>query len=165
MNETYVECLVQRKKDNVAYIMRMAVYVVAALIAVSGIVIDPFLIVIGIAVAALGYFLCPAPDIEYEYLYLDRELTIDKVISKQARKRAAVYNLDNMRLFCKKNSSYFDAYKNRKLPVADFSSKMNEEDVYALVITGNKGEEIVYLEPNEEFVDALKMVYPRSVSL
>ena len=30
---------------------------------------------------------------EYEYLYLDRELTIDKVMAKTRRKRVAVYQL------------------------------------------------------------------------
>ena len=165
MNEIYVECLVERKRDMVAYFVRCTIYVLAALIALAGIVIDPFLIVIAIAIAALAYFLCPSPDVEFEYLYLDRELTIDKVMAKQSRKRVAAYNLDNMRLFCKKDSFYFDSYRNRKLKETDYSSKLNEDNVYALVIAGDKGEEIVYLEPNADFINALKQVYPRVVSL
>lgn len=165
MNETYVECLVERKKDNVAFGMRAVVYVVAALVAIAGVLFDPFLVVIGIVIASLGYFLCPSPDVEYEYLYLDRELSIDKVMAKQTRKKVANYNLDNMRLCCKKDSDNFGAYKNRKLPSADYSSGMNENDVYALVIVGEKGEEIVYIEPNEELINVLKQVYPRVVNL
>ena len=36
-----------------------------------------------------AYFVYMNTDLEYEYLYLDRELTVDKVMAKSKRKRAA----------------------------------------------------------------------------
>ena len=43
-----------------------------------------------IAFAGLAYFVFPRLDIEYEYLYLDRELSIDKIMSKEKRNLAVV---------------------------------------------------------------------------
>ena len=47
------------------------------------------------AIAGVGaYFANMYASIEYEYLYVDKEISVDKVLAKSKRKKAGSYTLD-----------------------------------------------------------------------
>ena len=59
----------------------------------------PLLFLPGAGMAAACYFLLPRLEVEFEYLYLQRSLSIDSIFSKEKRKKAAEYDLDKMEIF------------------------------------------------------------------
>ena len=75
MSESYVEILVKREKKMLYSLVRgvgIALSVVLLLLGLTG---NLIILAAGIVVAVLTYFIWLNTDVEYEYLYLDKEIT------------------------------------------------------------------------------------------
>jgi len=162
MNETYVECMVAKKKSPLVPVLRIVIWAIVILLFMIGMANMIFFIV-AIVAAILAYIFLPQLDIEYEYLYLDREISIDKVLAKQKRKHVRTIDLNKMELIAPYTSHELDSYKNRNIKVADFSSGDAEAKPYAIVYHDQNQDELILLEPNAEMLKAIKMIYPRKV--
>lgn len=162
MSETYVECLVKSKSGMLGQfgrILLVMLTVVFGLLTLMGFWPAFF---IALATGFGGYFVWLRTDLEYEYLYLDKELTVDKVMAKTKRKRVAVYEVERMEALAPIHSYHLDNYKNRQCKVVDYSTKLEEKpDLrYAMYYEGNIK---VILSPSPELVKAIKSVAPRKV--
>ena len=101
-------------------------------------------------------------DLEYEYLYLDREISIDKVMAKSRRKKAGSFAIEKMEIFAPLNSHRLDSYKNRELKTLDYSSRIAAQPERRYMMVWN-GDTKIILEPNEEMIRAVQSVAPRKV--
>ena len=115
---------------------------------------------LGIVFGVGAYFVSQQVLIEYEYLYLDREITIDKIMGQSRRKRVATYEIDRMEVMAPMNSYHLDDYRKREVKQKDCSSgNVEQPDTrYALYYEGN---EMLIFEPNEDMVRAIMNVAPR----
>lgn len=162
MSETYVECLVKAKQKTGMKLLKyllIALTVVFVLLMLMGF----SLALIAAVVTGVGaYFVNLYSDLEYEYLYLDRELVIDKVMAKSKRKRVATYQLDRMEILAPIHSYQLDNYKNRQVKIKDYSigEELKPDLRYALFYEG--GEKLI-LSPSEEMVKAMHNAAPRKV--
>lgn len=161
MSDTYVECLVKAKQSVVAKFFKILLIVLTVVFCVIMLVFMPAMF-LALATGVGAYFVNLYTDIEYEYLYLDKELTVDKVLAKSKRKRVATYSIDRMEVFAPIKSYHLDNYKNRDVKVKDYSiGEERQPDLrYAMYYEG--GEKII-LSPSEDIVKALKNVAPRKV--
>lgn len=163
MNDSYVECLVKRKPNPLNILIKGVIYaatVTCAILALSGLVVM-FVPVIGLGL--LIYFWMPNLDLEFEYLYLDKEISIDKVMNKQKRKRVVTLDLNKMEFIAPETSHELDSYKSRNLKIKDFSSKDPEVKKQILVYNGTSGTELYCIEPNGELLKCIKTVFPRKI--
>ncbi len=162
MSDVYVECLVKAKQSvggNVGKFLLVTLTVIFGLITLAGIGVA----LIAAVVTGLGaYFVNLYTDVEYEYLYLDKELTVDKVMAKSKRKRVGTYTVDRMEVLAPIKSYHLDNYKNRTVKVKDYSigEELQPDKRYVLYYEG--GEKLI-LSPSEELLKALKNVAPRKV--
>ena len=164
MNDTYVEVLVSRKKNPLVDVSRILMYVLAIVCFLLMFVNGIFLVGV-ISFACLAYFVFPRFDIEYEYLYLDRELSIDKIMSKEKRAKVMNIDLNKMEIMARSNSHELDSYRARGLKELDYTSGEDGAVVYTVVFeSGKDGTVLVDIEPNEEMLRAIKNVFPRKVS-
>lgn len=161
MSETYVECLVKRKSNPVKSFLRALTIMLAVAFIFLGFVFAPALVV-GLLMAVIAYFVYMNAELEYEYLYLDKELTVDKVMAKTKRKRAAQYDLNRMEILAPMNSYHLDNFKNRNAKIVDYSSGEAKQPEVRYVMYYDSGEKIV-LEPNQEMIKAIKNIAPRKV--
>lgn len=161
MNETYVECLVKKKTPMYMVFLKILSMVLAVCFVIVGFVFLPALI-IGAAIGAGAYFLYLNADLEYEYLYVDKEITVDKVMAKTRRKRVAVFDVGKIEILAPIKSWHLDSYKNRNDKVIDYSSgeEKQPDKRYVFFYEGSKK---VIFEPNEEMVKAIQFVAPRKV--
>ena len=120
------------------------------------------LMLVGIAFGVAAYFVNLHANLEYEYLYVDRELTVDKVMNKSRRKRVAVYEVGKMEILAPIKSWHLDNYKNRQDKVVDYSSGEEKQPDRRYVFFYD-GQKKVILEPNLELVKAIAVVAPRKV--
>ena len=163
MNDSYVECMVARKSSPIMGVLKYIIYILTG-VSVIGVVAGYYIFIVTLLIfGLLAYFVVPGFELEYEYLYLDREITIDKIMSKQKRKRVRTLELNKMEKMCPINSHELDSYKSRNVKVSDYSSGADGARVWVIVYTGKDGEELVGIEPNEEMLKAVKSVYPRKV--
>lgn len=162
MSDTYVECLVKAKSSVMAVFFKLLLIVIAV-ISFLGILIGITLAIIPCLLAAVGaYFVNMYTDLEYEYLYLDKELVVDKVMAKSKRKRVATYTLDRMEILAPIKSYHLDNYKNRTVKEKDYSiGQVLQPDLrYAMYYEG--GERII-LSPSPEMIKIMKNAAPRKV--
>lgn len=164
MSETYVECLVARKPSFIWKFLKILLIMLTVALVLVG-----FLFMPGIpglllaAVAAVGaYAAYMKADIEYEYLYVDREISIDKVMAKSRRKKAASYTLEQMEIFAPLNSHRLDSYRNRQMKTADYSSGIAAQPERRYMMIWN-GDTKIILEPNTELIKAIQSIAPRKV--
>lgn len=161
MSETYVECLVARKPSAILSFLKMLLIMLTVVFVVIGVVFIPGLLV-AIVTGVGAYFAIMNANIEYEYLYLDKEISVDKVMAKSKRKKAGTFAIEQMEIFAPLNSHRLDSYKNRDLKTLDYSSGIaaQPERRYMMVWNGNTR---IILEPNAEMIKAVQSIAPRKV--
>ncbi len=166
MNDTYVECLVARKANPFTVLIKAAMIALCAVLFILSFLGMPFLLIAAVIIGALSaYFVFPMLSIEYEYLYLDKEITIDRIMSKQKRKRETVLDLTKMELLAPVGSHEFDSYLNRNVKIKDYSSGIEGQGhkAYYLAYHDENSEMLVRIEPDEDMIKAVKLIAPRKV--
>lgn len=163
MNEAYVELLVKRKSPVGPNIARAILGVLTVLCLVVGLGLSPFIFLFSIVFGIGTYVANLSADIEYEYLYVDRELDVDIIRSKSRRKRIASFELNRMELFAPLGSDRLKEYDNRELSVRDFSSKLEDSNPYVMIYMGEKKLQKVIIECNDELYKCFYSVAPRKV--
>lgn len=161
MSDTYVECMVKKRTGILMQFLKILTIMLAVVFILLGCFLWPALI-IGIIMAVAAYFVYLNTDLEYEYLYLDREISVDKVMAKSKRKKVEQFDVQRIEILAPLNSHRLDGYKNRKVKTVDYSSGVagQPETRYAMYYEGDLK---VILEPNEQMLRAIKNVAPRKV--
>ena len=162
MGETYVECLIKRRTPAGLRFLKLLTGMLGAAFILLGLTVRIEALVIGLLLLVAAYYISINSDLEYEYLYLDKEVTVDKVVAKMNRKRVALYQLESMEIFAPVQSHRLDGYRNRKVTTLDYSSGilMQPDRRYAMYCEGGIR---VILEPSPEMVKAMKSAAPRKV--
>lgn len=162
MSETYVECLVSKGVSTGAKFARILLVMLTAAFAILGILGFVIAMVVALVFGFAAWFVYMHTDTEYEYLYLDKEIKVDKILNKSKRKRAGLYEVERMEIFAPIHSHHLDSYKNRQVKTTDYSSgkAKQPEARYALYYDG--GQKII-LEPSKEFIKAVQSIAPRKV--
>ena len=164
MNDTYVEVMVKRRTSpflGPGRILSYALAIAFLLIAILG----NFVFFLGALIfAGIAYFVIPRFDIEYEYLYIDKEISIDKIMSQEKRKHVYTIDLNRMQIRAPPASHELDSYRARGLKSYDFTSGEADAKKYTIVYEGaSEGTVLVDIEPNGEMLRAIKDVFPRKV--
>ncbi|MCR4589884.1 MAG: DUF6106 family protein [Lachnospiraceae bacterium] len=165
MNDTYVEWLIEKKTGAADSLIRIGAYALIIILAGAGMFVSPVFFVPAVAGGVLSYFFLPRLNVEYEYLFLQGELTIDCIYSKSVRKNAAEYSLDKMEFFAPEGSPEIENRSGNVKSVRDFSSGYKDRKRYIMIINTEQSREKVILEPDERIIDNMKMLYPSKVSL
>ena len=166
MNDLYTELLVKRVTPQSAKIFKGVLIAIIVLTGLAGLLIHPFGFLFFIVFVVFAYFKLPGVDLEFEYLYVNGELDVDKIMSKTRRKRAANYQIEKIEMLVPENSHELDYYKqNSKIKRVDFSSGEKHGNVYAMVYNGEKSQEIVLLELNDIILNDIRRIAPRKVKL
>lgn len=161
MNETYVEWLIKKKTPAYMTLLRIVTIMLAVCFILLGFILWPALI-IGVVIGVAAYFIYMNSDLEYEYLYVDKELTIDKVMAKSKRKRVATFDMGKMEVMAPAKSYHLDNYKNRTDKTVDYSSGEEKQPDTRYVFYYD-GKQRVVFEPNIEMIKAIQMGAPRKV--
>lgn len=161
MNETYVECLVKKKTPVYMKFLKILTMMLAGCFILIGIVYLVGLL-LGLIFGVAAYFIYLNADLEYEYLYVDKELTIDKVMAKSRRKRVATFDLNKIEIAAPIKSWHLDNYKNRTDKAVDYSSGEEKQPDGRFVFFYDGQKKIIF-EPNEEMVKAMQFAAPRKV--
>lgn len=161
MSETYVECLVPAKKSGASKVI-VAVLIVFTVLFLMAMILVPPAMILAVVTGIAAYFVNLNSSVEYEYLYLDKEISVDKIMSQTRRKHMGDYSLDRMEVFAPLNSWHLDNFRQRDVKVVDYSigKELDPDERYAMYYEG--GLKVIF-SPSEEFVAALYNAAPRKV--
>lgn len=161
MNDSYMEYMVSKKFTMKDRLCRILMTVLTVFLFLLSLMIPAFLIGAVILAAITYFFVFPNTDLEYEYLYCDKQITVDKIMAKKNRKQIAVYETDKIEILAPANSYRLKAYENRALKEIPLWSLEQDEHVpYVMIYEGNQK---VILDLPAEFVKMVQNAAPRRV--
>lgn len=160
MDDLYVECLVAKKSRPADMIIKGIVIGLTVFFFIAGLA-NPVFLIPGIAGAAAIWLLLPNLSLEYEYLYISKTLEIDKIMSKQKRKKIVEYDLEKMEIFAEQGAYQLDNFKNLQTVEKNYSSREAGKNIWVMIVhSGNEIHKVI-LEPNEELITAVRSQYAR----
>ena len=165
MDDYYVEQLVKRIPGNKEMLIKAASIGLSAMLVISGLFLFGNGLVVGLGAIAgfMCYLLLPNLNVEFEYLYLEKELDVDRIYNMEKRKKAGEFPLEKLEIMAPLNSHSLDQYNSRIIKTYDFTSKVADAKVFALIINDG-GCKKVLIEPNDALLRAIKNHFPRKVS-
>lgn len=160
MGDFYTEQLIKRQatgKDRLTKILLIVLTVLSVWI----VFVFPFGIILLVVLIALDVFLFQRLDVEYEYLFVNGDLDIDKIMHKARRKRVCSVNVNDMEILAPVNSG--DARQYQRAKTQDYTSASGSENVYALVVKDQGVLKKILFEPNDAIVEGFFLLAPRKV--
>ena len=116
-------------------------------------ILYPILFLPVLAFLVVGILLLRSWKYEYEYVYVNGDFTISKIIRKAKRKDVYHTTRLDMEDFVRGRAGQTEGNR-----IKDFTSGRPNALVYTIKAKG----EYVYIEPSEEFVDEMKKYYSSS---
>ncbi len=163
MSDSYVECLVKAKQSPLAKVGYVLLVILTVIFFLAGVVMG-YAFIAAIATGVGAYFVKRNTNLEYEYLYLDKEITVDKIMNQVKRKRVATYSVDRIEILAPIKSYHLDNYRNRQATVKDYSVGEELQPDLRYVMYYEGGEKVI-LNPSESMLKILRNVAPRKVFL
>lgn len=164
MSEAYKELLIKQvgnKRDKFLGILLVAA---ACISTVSGLLVHFLFLLAAILFGILSYVLYfRKKKVEYEYVYVDKELRIDRIYNETRRKRATVLDLSKMEILAKENSHHLDSYRNRQVKETDYSTGMEDTEELSTYVLYYAGTDKYYLSLTEDFMKTIRQTMPHKV--
>lgn len=161
MGDFYTEQLIKKKtdgKDIAIKILLIVLTVISFFIAF----LLPLLILVPILFIVADVFLFRRMDVEYEYIYINGDLDIDKVMHKERRKHMLSVNVKDVEMLAPEGAFQLQSYKAGK--IYDYSSGIpSVPNRYVLVFTRSGETFKVLFEPNSDLVEGFFLMAPRKV--
>ena len=161
MNDFYTEQLVKRKTP----MSEKFVVVILGILTVLSVVLVlamPILLFVPVVLAVLTYFANLRTDLEFEYLYVNGELDIDKIMAKTKRKKGFSAKISDLEVMAPQGSEVLHAYQNIK--TFDYSYMTDKNRKFEAVFVKDGVKTKIIFEPNQTILDGIRMLAPRKVN-
>lgn len=164
MNESYKELLVKKERGIMQNFLRFicivpTVLLMFAAFLFANIILFIFAVICGVA----DYFVFLFTDIEYEYLYIDKEISVDKIMAKTRRKKAGAIDIGKIEIAAPAGSHQLDSYKNRQVKKTIDYSAGHDIPGQKLYIVYYEGNQKYMFNFDDDFVKAIKGIIPRKI--
>ena len=164
MNERYCECLVARRTDgkNKLFVFLsgfLAVMCIVLLLLSASL----FLFIPAILFCVVTWYTYQLTKVEFEYLFLDHDLTVDRILNKARRKQMWTGSVRDIECLAPADSDAVRAYSHKKRTAYDFSTAQEKDRHYKLFVKRGAGLDELCLTPNEELLEILRMELPAYV--
>ena len=160
INDNYIELMVPKKTSTIM-VTGAWLLLVMAILSFLGFLLTLNYILIFVAIGAgIGfYFLRLHSVVEFEYLYVDKELTIDRILSRSKRKTIKKIDMDRVEMIAPVGSYHLDTFKNRTGKDENYTSGMEDKKVYTLIADSGK----ILIEVNDDLIKLMRNTMPRKV--
>lgn len=169
LQDVHVENYASRKKSGAIGALRAICIVMAVVFlayAMIGINIISFFI--AVALAVLAWFLGTRDQIDFDYSFTNGTVDIARVFSKSSRKNYLSFEMSEVTMAAPLDSDRAKAYSGRGLRKYDCTSRIPDRKVYEVVFRNKKSgnnEEIVLMELEDDFINAMKQAAPDVVNV
>lgn len=161
MNDTYIEQLVSVKRTLKDIILYSAICIAAAAVAIVLLFFSmriPLLVFLAAAAVYGAYLLIGKFGTEYEYIFTNGDLDIDKISGKQSRKRVISADCTET----EKAGLLTDGIEKGKYDLVVTACDKKEDYKYYMIFRHKKaGRVLLIFSPNSELREAIKKSVPR----
>ncbi|MQN01950.1 MAG: hypothetical protein FRC54_08630 [bacterium LCO1.1] len=165
LQDVHIENFASRGKDIGMYIL-MGVFIVltlASLIIGMGFPVFYFGVVV---FALLAWYVSTKRELDFDYAYTDGTIDIAKVFNKSSRKEFLTFEMKDVVAAAPVGSEYLKAYQGRGIRTIDASARNPQVKTFEIVFrnhSGNNSENIVLMDLEDDFIDAMRQVAPDAV--
>ena len=153
MSDFYTEQLIKKRTDG-KDIMKKTVLIALTVISFFAAFLFPLLMLLPVIMIVVDVFLFRKLDVEYEYIYINGDLDIDKIMFSA--------NVKDMEILAPENAFQLKDFRESKF--YDYSSGNPESrNRYILVISRSGEITKVLFEPKEELIEGVYLLAPRKV--
>ncbi|MDO5519247.1 MAG: DUF6106 family protein [bacterium] len=155
MNEMYAESGVKcdlSQKDIGKIVLYFVVLVVSLVVSLMSF----YLMAIPIGVATYGIVKASKIKYEYEYIFCDGQLDIDKITGNSKRKRMLRIDFDDCEVVAQNGSHALDEWSNKQLKEVDYTSHVKGKDHYVIIVHKDKELLKILFEPNEKMIECMR---------
>lgn len=160
MSDFYTEQLVKRKTPAKDIALK-GILILVTVFAFMLVFFIPIAIIAPVIMICLDVFLFRNMDLEYEYLFVNGNLDIDKIMAKSKRKRAFEMTVNDLEVLAPSGAPELRQYQSLK--AQNYGSCTAEAETYEMIVTQNGSKKRIIFEPNSVIVDGFRMLAPRKV--
>ena len=166
LQDVHVENFANRGKSLGMRMATISIGVLAFFCLLLGMMFPPlFLGTIGFGL--LAWFLSTRVELDFDYAYTNGTIDVAKVYNKSSRKHFLSIEMKDVIVVGPVGSDSVRAYQGRGLKTIDCSSRNPEIKTYEIVFHDKKSdnaETIVLMDLEDDFLEAMKAVAPRTVN-
>lgn len=165
MNDVYAEYLVKRKSSAAANVLTVVMGAVTAVILFLALFGSTLFLLAAAACGFLTYLLKRNANVEYEYLYVSGQLSVDKILGQAKRKNAWEGSMEEIQIIAPSDSYVLNDYRVSNSKKLDFSSGRPGARTYTVIWqSGSQAAELI-LEPNDKMLQCFRQTAPRKIVL
>ena len=138
MDEIFIERIVKRKVDIKGMLLRVLAVVLTVLSLCTILFLGMLGLTLTILFAYLTYLVWAYTSVEYEYSFLNTELTIEKIMGQRKRKHVDEFDIKQAEIIAPAVS---DEIKSRagNIVTLDYSTGYGSSDLYSMITNTDKG--------------------------
>lgn len=167
MGDTFIEQLIKRKNDSMVLLKQIGIAVLAVLIlGVGGFALLLFptfsAIILLIMAGAVygGWLLLTSMNVEFEYIYTNGEMDVDKIMAKRKRKRVTTVRVSSFDEF---EPFTLEQYRQRRYDITiNAAISMQDPDAWYASYRNRDGKKCcLVFSPNENLLKEMQLQYRR----
>ena len=143
MDEIFIERIVKRKVDIKGMLLRVLAVVLTVLSLCTILFLGMLGLTLTILFAYLTYLVWAYTSVEYEYSFLNTELTIEKIMGQRKRKHVDEFDIKQAEI--------------------DYSTGYGSSDLYSMITNTDKGAVQVLFNADEKLIEAMRHMRPSIV--
>lgn len=158
-----VEKLVKKKRNAKDIGIQILIAITGVLVCYIANLLMPYLRMISTSIILVAIWFTYKGimwfNIEYEYIYVNGDLDVDKILGKNARRTFKRISLDKVVLVARmdNNEAKKLMHTSKRLNVCE---NEDDENNLAIIYSGEKGREAVVIDYNEEVYQSYKELIP-----
>ena len=168
MNDVFVEQIVKKRatvKDN---LIKSAILFVAVILASVFFMFVPsqffggFALLLAVGSLVFAWYLMSGMNLEYEYIFTNGEIDIDKISAKRKRKRVLTVAISSFDDFGKYDAEKIKSHNIKN--IVEVCESLSYENTYYAVFRGKDGNNhLLVFTPNERFITEIQKYYRKRV--
>lgn len=162
MGDIFVERIVKRKVSSKGLMVRALAVLLTVISFFSVLFLGILGITLTILVLYLAYTVWSYTNVEFEYSFVNTELSVDKILGQRKRKHVDDIDIKQAEIIAPANSSEITGRTN-EIKVLDYSTGYKSDDLYAMIATTDKGLAKILFNADEKIIDAMRHVRPSIV--
>ena len=160
MSDFYTEQLVKRKTPTTSRMLQILLILIT-IGSAGAFFIMPFLILIPVVLVIVDIIIFRSMNVEYEYLYVNGTLQIDKIMAKSRRKTILEMNVNDLEVLAPQATAELRPYQGIK--AKNYGSRCAESGIYEMIYVQSGVKKRIIFEPNSVIINGMKMLAPRKV--
>lgn len=158
----FIERIVKRKVDIKGMLLRVLAVVLTVLSLCTILFLGMLGLTLTILFAYLTYLVWAYTSVEYEYSFLNTELTIEKIMGQRKRKHVDEFDIKQAEIIAPAVS---DEIKSRagNIVTLDYSTGYGSSDLYSMITNTDKGAVQVLFNADEKLIEAMRHMRPSIV--